>query len=81
MSNFDEKAGVVSHATGFGKWYQTVAEVTIIIDLEPGTRGKEVQVTILPRKLKCVVRGRVIIEVSIKCRTLDCCTDIDKLLG
>lgn len=62
MSNFDEKAGVVSHATDFGKWYQTVAEVTITIDLEPGTRGKEVQVTILPRKLKCVVRGRVIIE-------------------
>lgn len=66
MSNFDEKAGVVSHATDFGKWYQTVAEVTIIIDLEPGTRGKEVQVTILPRKLKCVVKGRVIIEVSLQ---------------
>ena len=55
MSNFDEKAGIVSHSTEFGKWYQTVAEVTLLVDLEPGTRGKEVQVTILPKKLKCVV--------------------------
>lgn len=63
MSNFDEKAGIVSHSTDFGKWYQTVAEVTLLVDLEPGTRGKEVQVTILPKKLKCVVKGHLILEV------------------
>ena len=62
MSNFDEKAGVVSQNTDFGKWYQTVAEVTILVNLEVGTRGKEVQVTILPNKVKCIVRGNLIFE-------------------
>ena len=66
MSDFAEKAGIISHATDFGKWYQTVAEVTIIINLEPGTRGKEVQVTILPKKLKCIVKGQIILEVSLQ---------------
>ena len=63
MSNFEEKSGVISHDTDFGKWYQTVAEVTILVNLEQGTRGKEVQATILPNKLKCVVRGKLILEV------------------
>ena len=63
-SHFDEKSGVVCHETGFGKWHQTVDEVMILVDLEPGTRGKEVHVDIQPNKLKCSVRGKLIFEVS-----------------
>ena len=63
-SHFDEKSGVVYHDTEFGKWHQTVDEVVILINLEPGTRGKEVHVDIQPNKLKCSVRGKIIFEVS-----------------
>jgi hypothetical protein len=62
-SNFDEKSGIVAHNTDWGKWYQTVAEVTIEVDLEEGTRGKEVQVDIHPNSLKCVIRGKLLFEV------------------
>ena len=78
MSDFAEKAGIISHATDFGKWYQTVAEVTLLVDLEPGTRGKEVQVTILPKKLKCVVKGHLILEVRIL--SFFCCANFHKVV-
>lgn len=39
-----------------------LTEVCILIDVEKGTRGKEVQVIIKPNKLKCTVRGKCIFE-------------------
>ena len=63
-SHFDEKSGVICHKTDFGQWYQTVDEVMILVNLESGTRGKEVHVDIQPNKLKCVVRGKIIFEAS-----------------
>ena len=62
-SNFDEKSGVICHDTSFGKWYQTVGEVTVLVDLNPGTRGKQVQVVIKPSHIKCVVKDTTIFEV------------------
>jgi len=61
-SHFDEKSGIVCHETEFGKWYQSVAEVTVLVNLELGTRGKEVHVDIQPNKLKCEVRGKLLFE-------------------
>ena len=63
-SHFDEKSGVICHKTDFGQWHQTVDEVMILVNLESGTRGKEVHVDIQPNKLKCVVRGKIIFEAS-----------------
>ena len=63
-SHFDEKSGVICHKTDFGQWHQTVDEVVILVNLESGTRGKEVHVDIQPNKLKCVVRGKIIFEAS-----------------
>ena len=63
-SHFDEKSGVISHKTDFGQWYQTVDEVMILVNLESGTRGKEVLVDIQPNKVKCVVRGKIVLEAS-----------------
>ena len=63
-SHFDEKSGVICHKTDFGQWYQTVDEVMILVNLESGTRGKDVHVDIQPNKLKCVVRGKIIFEAS-----------------
>ena len=63
-SHFDEKSGVICHKTDFGQWHQTVDEIMILVNLESGTRGKEVHVDIQPNKLKCVVRGKIIFEAS-----------------
>ena len=54
----------MGHLPEFRTWHQTVAEVTVLVQLETGTRGKEVQVEIKPNKLKCVVRGKLLFEVS-----------------
>ena len=61
--HFEEKSGIVRCQTEWGRWYQTVAEVVIEVDLEEGTKGKEVKVDIAPSKLRAEVRGKVIFEV------------------
>ena len=63
-SNFDEKSGVVSHPTEFGRWWQTVDEVVVEVDVEKGTRGKEVVVVIKPSHLECRVKGNIIFKVK-----------------
>ncbi len=64
-SHFDEKSGVITHSTPWGRWSQTVNEVVIEIDVEPGTRGKDVKVGIKPSYLECVVKGNEIFKVRI----------------
>ena len=39
-----------------------MSETTVYIDVEQGTRGKEVQVTFRPKNLKVVVRGETVID-------------------
>ncbi|TRY73811.1 hypothetical protein TCAL_02575 [Tigriopus californicus] len=62
MAHFDEKSGIVVAPTEWGQWYQTQSEVMIEVNLEPDTKGKEVQVILKPKQLKCTVRGQVIFE-------------------
>lgn len=57
-SDFDERSGVACCKTPWGNWYQTVEDVVIVINVEKGTRGKEVNVVIEPQHISCVVRGR-----------------------
>ena len=64
LSHFDDKAGVVSCQTPWGSWHQTAYEVTVLVDTEPGTRGKEAQVTIKPSLIKCSVRGKELFQVE-----------------
>jgi hypothetical protein len=64
-SHFDEKSGVIAHSTPWGRWNQTVSEVVIEVDLEPGTRGKDVKVVIKPSHIECVVKGNQIFKVRI----------------
>jgi hypothetical protein len=47
------------------RWSQTVNEVVIEVDVEPGTRGKEAQVTIKPSHLECIVKGNLIFQVTL----------------
>lgn len=59
---FDEKSGIVSSPTPWGKWSQTVEDVNIEINLEQGTKGKEVSVKLTTTSLDCSVRGNQIIK-------------------
>lgn len=62
MSNFDEKSGIISHKTQFGSWHQTVSEVTILVQIESGTRGKQCKVEIKPKSIKCQVKDKIIFQ-------------------
>jgi len=62
MSDFEDRSGVVSCPTDWGRWYQTVEDVTIEVLLEQGTRGKEITVNISPGNIFCAARGKVIFQ-------------------
>lgn len=62
-SHFDEKSGIVAHnVQDWGRWYQTVAEVVVEIDLQPGTRGKDVNIVLKPNHISCTVLGKLMFE-------------------
>ena len=63
-SHFDEKSGIISHETSFGRWSQTVNEVVVEIDVDVGTRGKDVKVVIKPSHLECHVKENLIFKVT-----------------
>ena len=63
MAHFDESSGVVSCKTNWGRWWQTMEDVCIEVDLEEGTTSKLVQCQIKPKCIKVVVKGQIIIEV------------------
>ena len=62
-SHFDEKSGVITASTAWGRWNQTVSEVVIEVDVERGTRGKEVAIEIKPNHISCYVRKQEIFKV------------------
>eukprot|EP00730_Choanoeca_flexa_P012536 TRINITY_DN4368_c0_g1_i1.p1 TRINITY_DN4368_c0_g1~~TRINITY_DN4368_c0_g1_i1.p1 ORF type:complete len:159 (+),score=22.06 TRINITY_DN4368_c0_g1_i1:96-572(+) len=62
MSHFDETSGVVECPTHWGSWYQTMEEVVIQINLEQGTRGKEIQIDCKSKFLAITVKGSSILN-------------------
>jgi len=62
MSDFEERSGIIACTTEWGKWYQTLEDVNLEIDLNPGTRGREVKVDITSTRLHCQIRATVIIK-------------------
>ena len=62
-SHFEEKSGVIAASTPWGRWYQTGSEVVIEIEVEKGTRGKEVAIGIKPSHISCSVRQKKIFKV------------------
>ena len=63
-SHFDEKSGVITASTNWGRWYQTESDVVIEIDVEKGTSGKEASRDIKPCHISCLVRGQEIFKVT-----------------
>ncbi|XP_076067240.1 nudC domain-containing protein 2-like isoform X2 [Oratosquilla oratoria] len=61
-TNFDEKSGIVPCKAPWGRWWQTVAELHIEVEVPEGTRAKAISVSVQPTKIKVVVAGTTIIE-------------------
>jgi hypothetical protein len=74
VSFFDEKSGVVAVKTEFGRWWQTVFEVHIEVQLPPDTRGKQCKVELTPSEIHVAVKGETIIKASP--RTINICIKI-----
>ena len=65
MAHFDDTSGVVSCNTDWGRWWQTMEDVCIEVNLEEGTTARLVQCQIKPKTIKVVVKGNPVIEVHI----------------
>ncbi|XP_047003605.1 nudC domain-containing protein 2-like [Schistocerca americana] len=53
LSHFDEKSGAVVCATPWGRWWQTVAEIHIEVNLPPNTRARDVAVKVTNNYIEC----------------------------
>ena len=65
MSDFDERSGIVPCKTPWGRWWQTMEDVTVEVNLNECCKTKEITCVIKPRLLKLTVKGTVIFEVSL----------------
>lgn len=59
---FDEKSGFVPCATPWGRWWQTVSEVHIEVDLPAGTKGSACKVILKTSHLKVIVLNETIMD-------------------
>lgn len=64
-TNFDERSGFVPCQTKWGRWWQTVAEVHVEVEVPPGTKAKFIQVTVKPSHIQAVVLDKVVFEVGV----------------
>ncbi|KAG8224817.1 hypothetical protein J437_LFUL002263 [Ladona fulva] len=62
LLHFDERSGIVTCATPWGRWWQTVQEVNIEVNIPSGTRGREIKVKLLANEIECMVKGEVVFK-------------------
>lgn len=65
LSHFDERSGIVAAETPWGRWWQTVSEVFVEINIPPGTPGKDCKIIIKPNYLECRVKDKELIKVTV----------------
>jgi hypothetical protein len=63
LSHFDEKSGVVSFGTEWGRWWQNVHEVHIEVNIPKNTKAKEVSVKVCPSEINCIVCNKTVFKV------------------
>lgn len=63
MSDFDEKSGIVACETEWGRWWQTMDDVTVEIHVLLGTKAKDIKCTIRPTWISISVSGSLVFEV------------------
>ncbi|CAL4121767.1 unnamed protein product [Meganyctiphanes norvegica] len=59
---FDEKGGFVPCKTPWGRWWQTVSEVHIEVDVPEGTRGKSCNVKLKASYITVTILNETIID-------------------
>lgn len=62
---FEERSGVVPCGTPWGRWYQTLEEVFIEVQVPPGTRAKDVSCSLQSRRVALSVCGREVLQVAV----------------
>lgn len=62
LSHFDEKSGVVSFGTEWGRWWQNVHEVHIEVNIPKNTKAKEVSVKVCPSEINCIVCNKTVFK-------------------
>ena len=63
MSDFDDRSGIVACATPWGRWWQTMDDVTVEVNISEVCKAKEIQCAITSSNLSLVVRGNTIFKV------------------
>ena len=63
MSNFDERSGLVESKTPWGMWTQTIDEVIVEVNVDEGTKSKDVRCNIGPRSIELTVAGKEYFKV------------------
>ncbi|NWI68768.1 NUDC2 protein, partial [Todus mexicanus] len=59
---FEERSGVVPCGTRWGRWYQTLEEVFIEVQVPPGTLARDVRCSLQSRHIALAVRGREVLQ-------------------
>lgn len=70
LSHFDERSGIVAAEAPWGRWWQTVGEVFIEVNVVPGTPGKDCKVIIKPNFIECRVKEKEVFKVLYKQPTI-----------
>lgn len=70
VDNFDEKSGLVTSKTSWGKWGQTIEDINIFIDVPEGTTAKFIRCKINPKNISFVVKENILFQVSLSTNVL-----------
>lgn len=64
LSHFAEKSGVVACHTPWGRWWQSVHEVHVEVNLPPQVAPKDVNVHVKTRDFECLLQNEVLFKVN-----------------
>ncbi|XP_026552117.1 nudC domain-containing protein 2 [Pseudonaja textilis] len=59
---FEERSGLVPCATPWGRWYQTMEEVFVEVNVPQGTRARDVECSLKSRHLALTVAGKEVLK-------------------
>eukprot|EP00794_Sanderia_malayensis_P007563 gene7563-8401_t len=62
MDCFEERSGLVTCTTPWGKWGQTIEDVIIYVDVPEGTVSKMIQCVIQFKKISLIVKDTVVFQ-------------------
>ena len=70
MMDFDERSGIADCITPWGRWWQTLTELHVEVNVPEGTKSKDVCCEIKAKKLSLAVHGETLFKVSKSWRSI-----------